>query len=141
VVLEWDLYFLQVLKLRMTRLPKQLWFNELQEMSQILQVENSRLKKLLNVAEEDNQRLQEQLQSMKVKIRESSMNETMIIPFFDHGKFTSYGFEHDSANACTLCQASEDDIKTSKTQGGFLEALSTDPSHQEQLDKSQEADQ
>jgi hypothetical protein len=69
------------------------------------------------------------------------MNEMVIRPFCDHGNFTSYGFEHDSANACTLCQESEDDIHASRNQGGFLEASSTDPSHQEQLDTSQEADQ
>jgi hypothetical protein len=125
----------------MARSPKQLWFDELQELNQILQAENVGLKTLLHVAEEENQRLQEQLQAMKVQTGEGSMNEMVIRPFCDHGNFTSYGFEHDSANACTLCQASEDDIQASRNQGGFLEASSTDPSHQEQLDTSQEADQ
>jgi hypothetical protein len=49
--------------------------------------------------------------------------------------------ERDSENACTLFKANEDDLHASINQGGFLEASSTDPSHQEQLDASQEVDQ
>jgi hypothetical protein len=125
----------------MARSPKQLWFDELQELNQMLQAENVGLKTLLHVAEEENQRLQEQLQAMKMQTGEGSMNEMVIRPSCDHGNFTSYGCEHDSANACTLFQENEDDLHASRNQGGFLEASSTDPSHQEQLDTSQEADQ
>jgi hypothetical protein len=39
--------------------PKKLWFNEIQELNQVLQVENVGLKTLLHVAEEENQRLEE----------------------------------------------------------------------------------
>jgi hypothetical protein len=45
----------------MERSPKQLWFYELQELNQMLQVENAGLKTLLHVAEEENRKLQEQL--------------------------------------------------------------------------------
>jgi hypothetical protein len=38
---------------------KKLWFDELQELNQILQEENVGLNTLLHVAEEENQRLQE----------------------------------------------------------------------------------
>jgi hypothetical protein len=96
---------------------------------------------LFHVTEEENQKLQEQLQAMKMKTGEGCTNETVIRPFFDHGNFTSYGFEHDNANACTLFQSSKYDIQASRNQGGFLEASSIDPSHQEQLDTPQEADQ
>jgi hypothetical protein len=50
----------------MARSPKQSWFNKLQELNQMLQAENVGLKTLLHVAEEENQRLQEQLQAMKM---------------------------------------------------------------------------
>jgi hypothetical protein len=43
----------------MVRSPKELWFNELQELNQILQVKNVGLKTLLHVAEEENESLQE----------------------------------------------------------------------------------
>jgi hypothetical protein len=62
----------------MTRSPKQSWFDELQELNQMLQAENVGLKTLLHVAEEENQRLQEKLQSMKIHIEEESTNETVI---------------------------------------------------------------
>jgi hypothetical protein len=78
---------------------------------------------------------------VKVQTKEGSMNETVKRPFCDHGNFTIYGFENDNANAYTLFQESEDDIQTSRNQGGFLGASSTDPSHQEQLDTSPEVDQ
>jgi hypothetical protein len=125
----------------MERLPKQLWFNELQEINQMLQEENVGLNTLFHVAEEENQRLQEQLQAMNMQIGEGSMNKMVIRPYRDHGNFTKYECEHDNANACTLCEANEDDLQASRNQGGFLEASSTDPSHQEQLETSQEADQ
>jgi hypothetical protein len=115
----------------MARSPRQSWFDDLQDLNQILQVENARLKTLLHVLEEENQRFQKNLQAMKVQTREGSTNETVIRPFCDHGNSTSYGLEHDSANVFTLCQAYEDDIQAYKNQGGFLEASSTDSSHQE----------
>jgi hypothetical protein len=59
------------------------------------------LKTLLQVAEEENQRLQEKLQAMKMQTGEDSMNEMVVRPFCDHGNFTSYGFKHDNANSCT----------------------------------------
>jgi hypothetical protein len=121
----------------MERSPKQLWFDELQELSQILQAENVGLKTLLHVAEEENQRLQ----AMKVQTWEGSTNDIMIRTFCDHGNLTNYAFEHDRENACPLFQASEDDIQASRNQGGFLEASSTDPSHRGQLDTSREANQ
>jgi hypothetical protein len=65
----------------------------------------------------------------------------MIRPSCYHGDFTIYGCKNDSANACTLFQANEYDLHASINQRGFLEASSTDPSHQEQLDTSQEVDQ
>jgi hypothetical protein len=114
-----------------------LWFDELQELNQMLQEDNVGLKTLLHVAKEENKRLK----SMKMQTWEGSTNETVIRPSCDHGKFTSYGCEHESANACTLFQENEDDLHASINQGGFLEAYSTDPSHQEQLDTSQEVDQ
>jgi hypothetical protein len=125
----------------MTRSPNQSWFDELQELNQMLQTENVGLKTLLHVAEEEKQRLQEKLQAIKMQREEGSMNETVIRRSCDHGNFTSYGCKHDSANACTLCQTNEDELHASRSQGGYLEASSTDPSHQEQLDTSQEADQ
>jgi hypothetical protein len=125
----------------MARSPKQSWFDEIQELNQMLQAENVGLKTLLHVAEEENQRLQEQLQAMKMQIGEGSTNEMVIRPSCDHGNFTSYDRKHDSANACTLFQTNEDDLHASRNQGGFLEAYSTDPFHQEQLDTSKEADQ
>jgi hypothetical protein len=127
--------------MRMERSPKPLWFDELQYLNQILQAENVGLKTSLHIVEEDNQMLQEKLQSMKMQAREGYMNETVIRPFCDHGNFTNYGFEHDNENACTLCQVSEDDIQSYRNQRGFLEASSTGPSHQEQLGTSREADQ
>jgi len=78
---------------------------------------------------------------MKMQTEEGSTNEMAIRPFCDHGNFTSYGFNHDSANACTLFQASEDDIHESINQGGFLKVSSTYSSHQEQLETSGEEDQ
>jgi hypothetical protein len=123
----------------MARSPKQLLFNELKELNQMLQAENVGLKTLLHVAE--NQRLQEQLQSMKMQIEEGSTNEIVIRPSCDHGNFTSYGCEHDNENACTLCQTNEDELHASRRQEGFLEASSTDSSHQEQQDTSQGVDQ
>jgi hypothetical protein len=62
-------------------------------------------------------------------------------PYCDHGNFTSYERNHDNANACTRFQTNEHELHASRNQGGFLEASSTDPSHQEQLNTSQEADQ
>jgi hypothetical protein len=50
----------------MTRSPKQSWFDELQELNQMLKAENVGLNTLLHVAEEEKQRLQEQLQAMKM---------------------------------------------------------------------------
>jgi hypothetical protein len=107
----------------------------------VLQVENDGLKTLLHVAEEENQILQERLQAMKMQTKEGSTNEMVIRPSCDHGNFTNYGCEHDSANACTLFQENEDELHASRNQEGFLEASSTDPSHQEQLETSQEPDQ
>jgi len=78
---------------------------------------------------------------MKMQTGEGSTNETVIIPSCDHGNYTSYGCEHDSENACTLCQTNEDELHASRSQGGFLEASSTNSSHQEKLDTSQEVDQ
>jgi hypothetical protein len=78
---------------------------------------------------------------MKMQTGEGSTNEMVMRPSCDHGKFTGYESEHDSENACILFQANEDDLHASRNQGGFLEASSTDPSHQEQLDTSQEANQ
>jgi hypothetical protein len=95
----------------------------------MLQAKNVGLNTLLHVAEEENQRLQEKLQAMKMQTEEGSMNETMIRPSCDHGNFIGYGCEHDSTNACTLFQANEDDLHASINQGGFLEASSIDPSH------------
>jgi hypothetical protein len=43
----------------MARSPKESWFDELQELNQMLQAKNAGLKTLLHVAEEENQRLQE----------------------------------------------------------------------------------
>jgi hypothetical protein len=125
----------------MTRSPNQSWFDELKEIHQMLQGENVGLKTLLHVAEEENQRLQEQLQAMNMKTKEGSTNETVIRPYCNHGNFISYGCEHENENACTLCQTNEDELHASKSQGGFLEESSIDPSHQEQLDTSQEEDQ
>jgi hypothetical protein len=82
----------------------------------MLQEENVGLKKLLHVSEEENQRLQEQLQDMKMHIEEGSTNETVIRPSCDHGNFSSYGCEHDSTNACTLFQENEDDLHASINQ-------------------------
>jgi hypothetical protein len=75
---------------------------------------------------------------MKMQTKEGYMNDTMIRPSCDHGNFTSYESDHDSANPCTLFQTNKDDLHASINQGGFLEASSTDPSHQEQLDTSEE---
>jgi hypothetical protein len=86
----------------MVRSPKNLWFDELQELNQMLQAENFGLKTLLHVAEEENQRLQEQLQAMNIQTGEGSMNGMVIRTYCEHGNFTSYGREHDNANACTL---------------------------------------
>jgi hypothetical protein len=125
----------------MERLPKQSWFDELQELNQMLQAENAGLKTLLHVVEEENQRFQEQLQTMKMETGEGSTNATVIIPSCEHGNFTNYGCENDSANACTFFQANEDELHASRNQGGFLEAYSTNPSHHEELDTAQEVDQ
>ena len=103
----------------------------------MLQEDNVGLKTLLHVAKEENKRLK----SMKMQTWEGSTNETVIRPSCDHGNFTSYGCNHDSANACTLFQANEDDLHASINQGGFLEAYSTNPSYQGQLDTYQEVDQ
>jgi len=43
----------------MVRSPKELWFDELQELNQMLQAENVGLNTLLHVTKEENQRLQE----------------------------------------------------------------------------------
>jgi hypothetical protein len=82
----------------MARSPKQLWFNELQELIQMLQAENPGLKTLLHVSKEENQRLQ----AMKMQIGEGSMNEMVMRPYCDHGNFTSNEREHESENACTV---------------------------------------
>ena len=118
-----------------------MWFDELQDINQMLEAHNVGLKTLLLVAEEENQRLQENLQAMKMQIGEGSMTETVIIPFCDHGSFTNYQCKHESENGCTLLLENEDYLHVARNQGGFLEASSSDPPHQEQLDTSQKVDQ
>ena len=80
----------------------------------MLQAENVGLKTLFHVAEEENLRLQEQLQAMKMQTEEGSTNEMVIRPSCDHGSFTNYGCEHNNADACTLLQANEDDLQASR---------------------------
>jgi regulator of replication initiation timing len=117
---------------RLERMPKKAWFNELQEINKSIQTENAKLKKMLQDAKEENQRLRFQLQAMKEQVGEGSMIEATINPSCDHGKYTSYRSNHDNVDGCAYFQMIEDALQTPGNQGGFLEASSTSPSHQEE---------
>jgi hypothetical protein len=126
----------------MERTPKKVWFDELQEINQILQTKNVGLKTLLQAAEEENQMLRLQLQAMKVQAGEGSMSGEVKRPSCGHGGYTGYGSDHDNVDGCVYFQMIEDVIQAPGNQGGFLEASSTAPSHQEeQLGTFQEEDQ
>ena len=89
--------------MRMEILPKHLWFDELQEINQILQAENARLKTLLQAIEKENQMLRLQLQAIKVQAREGSTSGEVKMSSCGHGKYIGYGSNHDNVDGCAYC--------------------------------------
>ncbi|GLJ40505.1 hypothetical protein SUGI_0835210 [Cryptomeria japonica] len=122
---------------------------ELEEINQSIQAENVELRRLLEIAENEKQKLRLLLENALVeKTREcSTIGETRSPKnkrACGHGKWTNYGSCHEDTNVCAFCQQLEDSSYVPGNQGGFLEASSTvsvKEGQEEQLEKPREVDQ
>jgi hypothetical protein len=69
---------------------------------------------------------------MKDQVGECSMTGETKILSCGHGTYRIYGSFHDDVDNCTFFHMREDDLQEPMNQGGFLEALSTYSSNQEE---------
>jgi hypothetical protein len=93
---------------------KQVRLQELEEINQCIQAENAELRRILQVAEDEKNKLRLMLEkTVEEQVGECSTTEeakspSKIRPTCGHDMYISYGSCHESVDGCTYCQIIED---------------------------------
>jgi hypothetical protein len=104
---------------------------ELEEINQCIRAENVELRRLLQVAEDEKQKLRLMLEkTVEEKIGEWSTTKeekitSKIRPICGHERYINYGSCNENMDVCTFFQVLEDTSYAPGNQGGFLEASSS----------------